>query len=64
MGVAQGLKFSGFREVVWNVLDEEGTLQTLKLPALFIPSATTRLLSTTSLLQSYVGGKFNRQATA
>ena len=55
MGVAQGLKFSGFGEVLWSFLDEKGTLRSFKLPALYIPSATTRLLSTTSLLQSYSG---------
>ena len=55
MGVAQGLKFSGFGEVLWSILDEKGTLRSFKLPALYIPSATTRLLSTTSLLQSYSG---------
>ena len=55
MGVAQGLKFSGFGEVLWSFLDEKGTLRSFKLPALYIPSATTRLLSTTSLLQSCSG---------
>ena len=55
MGVAQGLKFSGFGEVLWSFLDEKGTLHSFKLPALYIPSATTRRLSTTSLLQSYTG---------
>ena len=55
MGVALGLKFSGFGEVLWSFLDEKGTLRSFKLPALYIPSATTRLLSTTSLLQSYSG---------
>ena len=53
--VAQGLKFSGFGEVFWSFLDEKGMLRSFKLPALYIPSATTRLLSTTSLLQSYSG---------
>ena len=55
MGVAQGLKFSGFGEVLWSFLDEKGTLRSFKLPALYIPSATTCLLSTTNLLQSYSG---------
>ena len=55
MGVGQGLKFPGFGEVLWSFLDEKGTLHSFKLPALYIPSATTRLLSTTSLLQSYSG---------
>ena len=55
MGVAQGLKFSGFGEVLWSFLDEKGMLRSFKLPALYIPSTTTRLLSTTSLLQSYSG---------
>ena len=55
MGVAQGLKFSRFGEVLWSFLDEKGTLRSFKLPSLYIPSATTHLLSTTSLLQSYSG---------
>ena len=55
MGVVQGLKFSRFGEVLWSFLDEKGTLRSVKLPALYIPSATTHLLSTTSLLQSYSG---------
>ena len=55
MGVVQGLKFSGFGEVLWSFLDEKGTLRSFKLPALYIPSATTRLLTTMSLLQSYSG---------
>ena len=55
MGVAQGLKFSGFGEVLWSFFDENGTLRSFKLPALYIPSATTHLLSTMSLLQSYSG---------
>ena len=55
LGVAQGLKFSGFGEVLWSFLDEKGMLRSFKLPALYIPSATTHLLSTTSLLQSYSG---------
>ena len=55
MGVAQGLKFSGFGEVLWSFLDKMGTLRSFKLPALYIPSDTACLLSTTSLLQSYSG---------
>ena len=51
MGVAQGLKFSRFSEVLWSFLDKKGSLRSFKLPALYIPSATTR----TSLLQSYSG---------
>ena len=55
MGVAHGFKFSGFGEVLWSFLEKKGTLRSFKLPALYIPSATTRLLTTTSLLQSYSG---------
>ena len=55
MGVAQGLKFSRFSEVLWSFLDKKGSLRSFKLPALYIPSATTSLLSTTSFLQSYSG---------
>ena len=55
VGVAQGLKLSGFGEVLWSILDKKGMLRSFKLPALYIPSATTRLLSTTSLIQSYSG---------
>ena len=55
MGVVQGLKFSGFDEVLWSFLDEKGTLRSFELPALYIPNATTPLLSTMSFLQSYSG---------
>ena len=39
--------------VLWSIHDTRGMLRHLKLKAYHIPSATTRLLSTSSLLQTY-----------
>ena len=41
--------------VLWSVHDERGMLRHLKLKAYHIPSSTTRLLSTSSLLNTYKG---------
>jgi hypothetical protein len=41
--------------VLWYVLDMAGMLRAIKVPALYIPTAKTRLLSTTSFLQTYAG---------
>ena len=54
-GVAQGVPINGLGTVHWSVMDTRGNLRTLKLLALFIPSANCRLLSTTHLLQQYPG---------
>ena len=39
--------------ILWSMHDSRGQLRHLKLKAYHIPSATTRLLSTSSLLQTY-----------
>ena len=49
--------------VLWNVLDTNGNLRSLKLPALLVPKAKTRLLSVQSLLQKYNGEKIEQDGT-
>ena len=53
-GLAKGLEIAGAGSVEWNVLDTKGHLHTLKLPAYYIPKNPVHLLSTTSLLQTYL----------
>ena len=52
-GIAKGLTIQGVGHVAWSFMDNHGMLRTLKLPAYYVPGATARLLSTTSLLQAY-----------
>jgi len=52
-GMAKGLRIHSKGHVLWSVLDKQGRLRHLKLPAYFVPNAPTRLLSTTVLLQTY-----------
>ncbi|CAJ1959253.1 unnamed protein product [Cylindrotheca closterium] len=52
-GITSGLKIEGIGHVAWSVVDTTGMLRTIKVPALYMPSATARLLSTSSLLQTY-----------
>jgi hypothetical protein len=47
---------------MWAVLDTSGHLRALKVPAYYVPQARVRLLSTTSLLQSYPGETINMEA--
>jgi hypothetical protein len=54
-GLAKGLKIEGMGYVMWAVLDTRGMLRMLKLPAYYVPKTPVRLLSTTSLLQTYGG---------
>lgn len=54
-GIARGLKIAGEGHVLWAVMAQDGTLRLLKLPALLIPGSPQRLLSTSSLLQTYPG---------
>ena len=54
-GLAKGLKIEGEGHVLWAVMDNKGMLQMLKLPAYYVPKSPVRLLSTTSLLQTYSG---------
>ena len=54
-GVSQGVRVSEKGTVVWHMMDTRGMLRTIKIPALYIPEANTRLLSTSSLLKAYKG---------
>ena len=54
-GIARGLKIEGEGEVMWSVVGKDGMIRTLKLPALYVPNCQQRLLSTSSLLQTYEG---------
>ncbi len=54
-GIARGLKIEGEGHVLWAMMGTDGRLRMFKLPALYIPSSPQRLLSTTSLLQTYPG---------
>ena len=51
--IPEGLRIHSKGHVLWSVLDKQGRLRHLKLPAYFVPNAPTRLLSTTVLLQTY-----------
>ena len=46
---------TGQGEVLWSIIDETGTLRTLKLPAFYVPESKVRLLSTSGLLATYPG---------
>ena len=52
-GLASGLKIEGQGHVLWSFVDTTGILRSLKIPAYYVPQAKIRLLSTTSLLQTY-----------
>jgi hypothetical protein len=52
-GIAKGLRIEGKGHVLWPMLDVRGQLRLIKLPAFYAPSCKVRLLSTTSLLQTY-----------
>ena len=61
-GIVKGLSIEGKGHVMWTVLDTSGQLRALKVPAYYVPQARVRLLSTTSLLQSYPGETINMEA--
>lgn len=61
-GLAKGLVVQGQGHVLWAVLDTTGMLRLLKVPAFYVPRASTRLLSTTSVLQTYEGEKIELEA--
>ncbi|CAJ1959927.1 unnamed protein product [Cylindrotheca closterium] len=61
-GIASGLEIKGIGHVAWSVVDTTGMLQTIKVPALYVPSATARLLSTSSLLQTYTDESISMNA--
>ena len=52
-GIAKGLRIEGFGHVMWAINDSSGNLRMVKVPAYFAPKVRVRLLSTTSLLQTY-----------
>jgi hypothetical protein len=52
-GIAQGLKIRGQGHVLWAFPDKNSNLRLLKIPAYYVPETQVRLLSTTSLLQTY-----------
>lgn len=54
-GVSQGIKIEGQGLVTWNVMDTAGTIQSIKVPVLYVPNSHIRLLSTQNLLQTYTG---------
>lgn len=53
VGIAKGLKVAGKGHVAWSFVDSTGMLRTLKVPALYVPGANVRLLSTTDLMKQY-----------
>jgi hypothetical protein len=53
-GIAKGLQMKGQSNVTWAVHVELGNLLILKVSAYHIPSIKVKLLSTTSLLQTYL----------
>jgi hypothetical protein len=53
MGLAKGLRICGKGHVMWAFQDTTGQLRLVKVPAYYVPSSPVRLLSTTSLLQTY-----------
>jgi hypothetical protein len=61
-GIVKGLTIQGKGHVMWTVLDTSGQLRALKVPAYYVPQARVRLLSTTSLLQSYQGETINMES--
>jgi transposase InsO family protein len=61
-GIVTGLSIQGQGHVMWAVPDSSGQLRAIKVPAYYVPQARVRLLSTTSLLQSYPGEKIEIEA--
>ena len=61
-GIVKGLSIQGKGHVMWTVLDTTGQLRAIKVPAYYVPQARVRLLSITSLLQSYPGETINMEA--
>ena len=52
-GIASGLEIKRKGRVKWSVLDQNGKLLDLILPAYYVPNACQRLLSTTVFCQEY-----------
>ena len=60
-GVSQGVAVSGQGMVLWYLMDTTGMLCAIRVPALYIPEANVRLLSTSCLLQVYKGEQIIQQ---
>ena len=52
-GLAKGLNIQGQGHVMWAMHDTNGMLRGIKVPAYHVPGCNVRLLSTSSLLQTY-----------
>ena len=61
-GIAKGVSIAGQGNVAWAFVDTKGKLRTLKVPALYVPKAKARLLSTSSLLAQYPEEMINIQS--
>jgi hypothetical protein len=61
-GLFSGQKIGGIGIIGWQFLDTKGMLRMIKVPGYYLPGASARLLSTTSLLQQYPD-EFLQQAT-
>ena len=60
-GVSQGVTVSRQGMVLWYLMNTTGMLCAIRVPALYIPEANVRLLSTSSLLQVYKGKQIIQQ---
>jgi hypothetical protein len=54
-GLARGLNIIGQGHVMWVARNMEGLLQVIKVPGYHVPGCKICLLSTSSLLQTYIG---------
>ena len=61
-GISKGLSIMGEGHIMWMFLDTEGKLRSIKVPGYYTPDSKIRLLSTTSLLQSYPNEKISVEA--
>jgi hypothetical protein len=52
-GIARGVAIRGEGVVSWNFHDDNGGLRTIRLPAYYTPDIKVRLLSVSSLMQTY-----------
>lgn len=62
-GIGNDVSVQGKGFVVWPMQDTNGMLRSIKVPALYVPKISQRLLSTTSLLQTYDDEKISIDAT-
>jgi hypothetical protein len=54
-GLARGLNIKGQGHMMWAAHNTEGLLRVIKVPAYHVPGCMIHLLSTSSLLQTYIG---------